>query len=261
MKNLNTKLCKRLGLTKSENLVFECLESERRVADIIQLTDLPRMTVTDILKRFLKRELVEKTKVGKQKYYKLANGFELQKPEIQINEIEKVVVHRGEDELFKTWDRLSSNKNAKWFVYQPNNAVEKSLPKIDIQKLISVNKKSQANKIMVDGYIEKGYIEAAEKFIPKELLPDWKKSIQRTSIVREVDKQVFQTPYEIFMVHNIVYINDWDKNVSIEIHQAELVNILKQFFNLLHHNSTRIDFNRKLSYFSKDSNLPLSCPV
>lgn len=222
------------------------LENERRVADIMQLTRLPRMTVTDILKRFSRRELVEKIKAGKQKYYRLVSGFELQKPEIQINEIEKVLVHRGEEELFKTWDRLSGNKNAKWYIYQPNNAVVKSLPKIDIEKLIAVNKKSQANNIMVDGYIEKGYIETAEKLIPKELFPNWKKSVQRTSIVREVDKNIFQTPYEIFMVHNIVYINDWDKNVSIEIHNQELVNILKQFFSLLKHNSERIDFNRKL---------------
>lgn len=256
--NSQIKLYKHLGLSKSEKKVFECLESEKKISEIMTLTHLPRMTVTDILKRFSKRELVEKIKVDKQKYYTVVSGFKLQKPEIQINEIEKILVHRGEQELFKTWDRLSKNKNAKWYVYQPNNVVAKSLKKINIQKLIEQNNRTKTNKIMTDGYIEKGYVETAKKVIPPELFKSWQTSLQRTHKVNEVSKDVFYTPYEIYMVHNIVYINDWDKNISIEIHQQELVNILKQFFNLLHHNSERIDFNKKLETYNPIFQTPFS---
>lgn len=244
----NNNLFQYLGFDKAEILVFKALNRQQRISELATNTSLPRMSVHKIIKRFLKRNLIEKSIIGKQKYYSISNNFVNSFKNIPLNEYEKVIVHKGRQELFSLWDRFSRAKGERIFGYQPNFVLKHSLEKIDLDELNKLNHRIKENKVIVESYVETGYIENVRKILGEKKFPTWIRGFRRNAIVYEVPKNIFTSQYEMIIVRDSVFIADWQKEVAIEIRQQEMINILRQFFNLLSYSSTRVDFYGKYSH-------------
>lgn len=237
---------KLLNLNKSEIKIFECLTTPKLISEVAKETRVPRMTVHITLKRFEKRGLIKKEKYAKRFLYSQIENV-LENRILPINEYENIVIHRGAKELFETWNKMTKLKSERYMGYQPNSSIAHSLKKVNMEELMKLNNEIRENDHIVDAFLEKGFMETAEKLIPKKDYKPWAKSLKRKSIVYEVDKDMFQSKNEVFIIRDSIFITDWEKEICVEIKQLETVNLMKNFFELLKLVSSRVDFNHKLN--------------
>lgn len=230
-----------LGLKKDEVKVFETLETEKRIFEIAKATKLPRSSVVEILKRFLKRRLIQQISWGnnnKQKYFSRINTSLL-----EIDDYQKIVVHRGQGEILKTWTISHKIKHIRSYVYVSNHTASKIFSKADLNFIINNNNVIRNNKQITEVFFEKGYIESVEKVLSKADFTRWLKSLNRTFVAFIVDKNTFYSRNDIFIFMDSLFIYDWSKEICIEIKQIETINIMKQLLENLKTSCRQINMN------------------
>ena len=79
----------------------------------------------------------------------------------------------------------------------------------------------------------------------------WVKSLERTSIVYEIDREVFYSKNDLVIIRDSLFIMDWEKEITIEIKQRETINVMKQLLDNLKYSGQRVDFNSKLENFNQ----------
>ena len=138
--------------------------------------------------------------------------------------------------------------------YQPIVTLQKVFPKINTQELHKINKNIYENKHITDAYLEKGYFEAAKKFLSPEAFVAWMKNLKRMSVIYEVDKPVFYSPKDYFIFRDSLFIMDWAKEEAVEIKDTDVTNSMKQLFENLKSSSTRIDLSSIIKKYTEQTN-------
>jgi DNA-binding transcriptional ArsR family regulator len=245
MISVNTEIYRTLGLNKKDILIYEVLKKHAglKVSEIVAKTKLPRMTIHITLLSFLKRGLISKEKLGKQKYYSIDDNNIIERESLKINEVDELKIYRGESGIRKIFEIFGSMKNINYEGYSSAKNASKLLEYMGLNNIVKLNNSIRNNKQIGRNFIESNYIDYLKKHFSPTDFKKWTNSLQRTAVVHEINKEDFYSETDVYTIGGSVYIISYIKKLVIEIRQPETANLLRNFINLLRHFDHPRSFN------------------
>ncbi len=241
-----------MSFSNAEKLILSTGKNKLlSISDFVKKTKLPRTTVVDNLVSLEKRRLLTKHPAGRRYVYEVKD----------ISQVFESVLGKGGDfvktnhgieSLMKTWQAISMNPLlTKVCLLQPVWSVFLSVKKVPSGFLEKIHKEHLKKNIIFDAIVSEGQYSELKNSISDKAFSSMK---GRPAEVTIIPKSLFSDiSVEMVILPKVVYLNDWKKEISIEIRYEPAIAFLHVMFDLIKLTGKRVDHNRTMDkYLSVD---------
>lgn len=239
-----------LYLSDAEAKILDSMPTNQAnsMAEIVRKTGLPRMTIYGAINVLIKRGLVVCRMEKRRKYLvDYSNMASISTP--QDRGIRNI---NGKSNLYSIWKKISElPKHTRVLIIQPVKSLRQSLKRLDWRAEVDSLQKNNVEKSLIfEGIIEEGYYPWLYNFYKqkgKKYAEDVIESfIGRATDITFVRDNLIDAKVEMIITPDQAYIINWDKESAIEIHDADVIVLLRDLFNLAKGYGKKIDQNAYL---------------
>lgn len=241
-----------LGLGQKEKEILTLLRDPLSIQELARTCSVPRTTGAYIIKKLIKRGLIEKVKMGKRyKYYSISQErFKLLLEGIHTVENSKKISYvQGLKNITRLQSEfLSSYQNERIYAIQPNKSWSNLHSKVDEEQVIHVNKIIRNNNLIMDAVVESNAYDNFKKVnqSKRKFLKLAKSFGDRMADYASAPPGFMTDQVEMWIIKNTVIFIDWREEVAIKIVDAHITHFLKDMFLLTKEAGKKIDHNRSI---------------
>ncbi len=258
-----------LGLNDTEKAILESLSIAKSVQDLALDTKLSRTGINHSLKKLYKKDLITTLRNGKRKLY-LAITFKelslkLQRLQDTINvestnkkgariktsKENEFIIHVGSKDIISMYERIMSlHKGERWKAIQPNKSWMNMHQKLTKRELIHINNAIRENDIIVDAIVQDNAYMLYHEFFKKdpEVLQEVAESFTgRSADYTSLPHSFFDYHTEIWFFERTFSIINWKEEVAIEITNSDIMNFMKDLFEIAKEKGVKVDHNQAMS--------------
>ncbi len=256
------KFSRIVNLNNYEEKLLEILQSgEKTVSEVSRISKIPRTSLYTTIDSLLKRNLILKKKDKNKTILstvdkKYIDSILFTESTISKNQLDKEFlripdskISYGISSLIKTYEKITNLKNQRVHVIQPTSSMLSSISKITPDKLVELNERVKKNHIIFDVIINKNYMNKyMDKYInennfqmtQEKLLKSLEKRMADMSII---DNTYFNVSSEIYFTDQELYILNWEDEIALEIHNQEIILLIKELFMFTKSLSLKINYH------------------
>jgi predicted transcriptional regulator len=251
-----------LSLSNNEVKILKVLEVNNplTVALLSKNTKIPRMTIYLTLNSLKNRGILNYNRLGKRKYWKINEKEKISKilwDALQkFNSSENITTVKTNDSgfsviknmesLWSIWqEAVAGNKDSRIYGIQPTESLKEILNKSDWQnKIAPINEAITNNKLIIEGLTREDYIPTYLKYFEndkskqRKILEDLQ---NRMSDMVNVSNDHFKYPVDFMMFKDKAFLINWKNEVAIEIKNTDMLNFLKELFDLARGYGKKVD--------------------
>jgi len=266
--NWRHKSFKIFGLSLTEEKILGALEMAKSIQDISTDTDLSRTGINHALKNLIKKEIVQKLKIGKRRIYIAITPNQLvEKMQVTVDDVllgysdkkgariktskeNEFIIHVGAAEIVPAYQRIASvNKNERIKAIQHHRSWQELLEKISPAQLVDFNQSIVKNHLILDGMLNESAYESYQEEIKNN--PQKNKEAIKSLEGRMADYTVFADNFfnydsEIWLFKDTAMIINWHEEVAIEITNANMAGFLNDMFEFVKMGGRKVDHNKNL---------------
>lgn len=260
-----------LGLSKQEQKVLTSLPTDGgiNVSDISRASKTPRMSVYLALDSLRKRGLADYDRRGKRRYWKKQTDQAISKMlvdaaqsiyddpnriEVKHGEDTGFVVLRGLEQLFTIFERIAAgHKGERLIGIQPTRSMAHVMQKLSLAKIKPILDAIRNNKIIVEGLIREDYYPTLISLLrsKEEKMVAIQSFIGRLTDMVLVNNQYLNSETELMMFKDVAFLVNWKDEVALEIRNGEMLNFMRECFELARGYGKKIDQNKYLRELQK----------
>lgn len=266
--NWNDPSLKFLALSPTEVAILTALDSVKNLKELASATSLPRTSVAFTIKLLTKKGLLVQSKYGKRLRYIAvsasefcktlqqasdvinANGGEKKGARVVASKESEFIIHRGIKEMIPAYERVTSlNRNERLKAIQPNKSWINLHKKLTAEQMIRTNNAMRNNNIIIDAIVQQNAYKLYGKMFrddPEALKEIAESFMDRSADYVSVPANVFDYNAEIFLFKNTVLINNWAEEISIEITNKDIMNFMKDMYEIVKQSGSKIDHNKAI---------------
>jgi len=236
-----------LQLTPHEIKILACLQySELNISNLAKLCKFPRTTLYTALTSLTSRGLIETRTQGKARVVS-------RRPHMFIPKMFKTNKSLS---IIEVWRDITKLKNQRIYAIQSTASMKEAVQRFNSGEFIPINELIKKNNIIIESILNRNHLSEYvsmynhDSEMKKKILDSFE---NRMTDVTFVDNQYLHTKTDLVITHNRAYLMQWKKDVCIEIEEREIVDFLKQLFELVQGYGKKINFNQ----YVKESKLRL----
>ncbi len=252
MKKTTSQIEKFLNLNVTEKKIISvCKSGFFSVADLVKKTNTPRMTVHDNLKLLEKRVLLLKRKVENQTLYSIRNIDNLFSNTDKGEKEDLIQIHQGRNSMMKIWQEIAMVPPlTRVCLLQPESSIRQSLKKVPGDLIEKLHKSYLKKNIILDAIGTEGNYSVIRENSTDGAFMSMK---GRATEVNLLSKVFFkESPLEMIIFPDKVYLSDWKNEWSLEIRQPETVTFLLEMYEICKFIAKKIDHNKVMEMYLKD---------
>jgi sugar-specific transcriptional regulator TrmB len=237
-----------LQLTPQETRVLETLEhTELNITKLAKACKFPRTTLYTALSTLTSRKLIRIRTQGK------ARLVSLLYPKTQTN----IFSNQKKQNIISTWKEIIKNKNQRILAIQSSASLREAVENFHAKEFIPLNEDIKKNHIIIETITNRNALATYmdiykhDSKLQKDILQSFEGRMADHTFV---DNQYLHMKTDLVITHNRAYLMQWKKDVCIEIEEREIVDFLKQLFELVQGYGTKNNFNE----YIKESKLRLA---
>jgi len=257
-----------LGLNDTEQAILECLSTAKSIQEVAEETKLSRTGINHSLKKLYKKDLVTTIRHGKRKLFialtftELALKLQRLQDAIHIESGSKkgirlktskeneFVIHVGTKDLINMYERIMSlHKGERWKAIQPNKSWMNQHKKLTKKELVRINNAIRNNGIIVEGILQDNAYSLYREYFkddPKALQEIGESLTGRAADYTMIPHHFFNYHAEIWLFEKTFCIINWEDEVAIEITNEDIMNFMKDLFEIAKTKGTKIDHNQTM---------------
>lgn len=227
-----------LQLTPQETKILETLEhTELNISKLAKVCKFPRTTLYTALSTLTSRKLIQTQTQGKARVVSLL--YTKTHPHIFHTEKKQTII--------STWQEITKYKNQRILIIQPSTSLREAVETFHAKAFIPINETIKKNHIIVETITNRNALATYmdiykhDSKLQKDILQSFEGRMADHTFV---DNQYLHMKTDLVITHNRAYLMQWKKDVCIEIEEREMVDFLKQLFELVQGYGKKIDFNQ-----------------
>ncbi len=254
------------GLTKTEAVVLEVLDTAKSVQNIAKDSKISRTGINHTLKKLYNKGLITYTRHGKRKSYvamtpsQLSHKLQIAVDElnisggtkksarVKISKESEFTIYTGIKEIIPAHERIASlNKDQRLRAIQPNKSWMNLHKKLNPKQLIRFNEAIRDNKIIVDAVVQSNAYALYGEFFkhdPKTLKSIAESFTDRMADYTSISEKFFDYNAEIWIYKETVFIINWEEEVAIEITNTDIMHFMKDMYEIVKSKGSKIDHNQ-----------------
>jgi hypothetical protein len=237
-----------LQLTSQETKILEALEHiELNITKLAKACKFPRTTLYTALSTLTSRKLIQIRTQGK------ARLVSLLYPKTQIN----IFNTQKKQNIISVWKEITKNKNQRIYAIQSSASLKEAVETFNVKEFIPINEIIKNNHIIIESITNRNALATYmdiykhDSQLQKDILQSFEGRMADQTFV---DNQYLHMKTDLVITHNRAYLMQWKKDVCIEIEEREIVDFLKQLFELVQGYGKKNNFNE----YIKESQIRLA---
>lgn len=262
-----------LGFTKAEERIWQTIQKGLwNISEISTFTKFPRTTLYTALASLKKRGMITTRSKGKAVIVSPTPGHILSdllaesattfRDDGNIKVIKKhttgsqsgfTFIH-GKKAMLKVWERMAQKGVGRFYAIQPTRSLLNTIKLFKPGEFVPINNAIKKNKIIVDAIArEDGFPEYMKAHKDK---PSVQKDIINSFLGRMTDMTHVKNEYlnnnaELIITSRSAFLMNWEHEVGIEIENKDMVDFLRELFELAKGYGKKINFNEYMQDYLK----------
>jgi Sugar-specific transcriptional regulator TrmB len=260
---MDTKTTDLLGFSHQETKIWQSLQKRSsNITELAGITHFPRTTLYTALSSLKRRGLIKTYHKGKSVIVSpienrdisdLLNTSALTFNEtgnIRVSNKEKdgsgFTVVYGKEVMFKVLERLTQKGVKRLYAIQPAQSLLNTIKHFKPGEFIPINNAIRKNKIIVDAIIREDNVSTYLNFhkddrtIQKKIVESFLGRMADTTLVKN---EYLNNNADLIFTSQSAFLMNWEQEVGIEIKNRDMIDLLKELFELAKGYGKKIDFN------------------
>jgi DNA-binding transcriptional ArsR family regulator len=246
----------RWGFTKNEILLLSSISTKaKNISQIARETGISRTTLYTSLRNLLGRKIIESRQSGRSVLWTINEDFSLNNESKATKNIDAPAgfkVLKGIKELTKIWDKISlANKNNERVLgIQPTRSMINTISKMNPKELLDINNSILKNKVIIEGLLREDYYEKLIGYYKGDV--GKQKDILKSFMGRATDMILVGNEYlnsdaDLIILKDSAILQNWKTEEAIEIKNKDMIELLKELFDLARGYGRKVDQNEYLN--------------
>lgn len=258
-----TPLTTILGFSRQETKIWQALEKGSwNVSELAGHTHFPRTTLYTALDSLRRRGLITSHRRGKSVVIsplpRQAISDILTESALAFNETGNVRMSSkkrnnsgftliyGKKAMLKVWENLAKKGVKRIFAIQPSRSLIHTISRFAPEEFVRINNAIKKNNIIVDAIIREDNLPAYMNFHKNN--PSAQKNILRSFLGRMADTTIVKNDFlnnnaDLILTSKSAFLMNWENEVGIEIDNTDMIELLRELFNLAKGYGKKLDFN------------------
>jgi len=261
------KHLKILGLNEKENSLLRALQkSHGSPSSLSKILNLPRTTITFLLKKLYRRGLVEKERIGQRFFWKavapsqfahtlrmLSRHFDPFTKSLEIIKGKRestIELYRGKEKMKEALQKaLKIGKGRRVYSLQGNKSVTTSFEKMEWEFIKKYQDKIKKKGIIIEGVIGESTLGFLEKMTKKQLAGH----LGRLTVAYVAPDEFFNFALDLMIFKNIVMIINYEEETVLLIKDSYLQEMMQQNISFMEKHSRKVYLDTYIHNFLKTS--------
>ena len=269
MELMDTQLKKLLGFSQHEAKIWKSLETDSyNISELATLTKFPRTTLYTALASLKKRGFITTHAKGRsvivsplperdmsllltQGALSFTKGGNMRIAHKEKNNSGFTVIY-GKNAMLKVWESLAERKTKRVYAIQPSRSLLNTIKLFKPGEFIPLNTAIKKNKVIVDAIMREDGLPTYLNFhkdnpkIQKEILESFAGRMADTTLVKN---SYLNNNAELLVTPRSAFLMNWENQVGIEIENKDMIELLKELFELAKGYGKKIDFNEYIKNY------------
>jgi predicted transcriptional regulator len=236
-----------LNLSPKERVVLGVLQQQtlaQKISKIALRAELPHTTTSFILRKLEKRKLVARIKTNNHFRWKYKRNLDVIEEESHGSFRSSFLgVVLGMTNITKEFIKILELASAGRLYSIQGSGISKSLlKKIDTKFMYALHHEVKRRKIIIEGVIAESVFRLFEKMSLTQL----SSHLDRLTIVYILPDELINFPLDIFMLHDCVWLVDYEAERLVRIEDSALSQAFKSLFQIAEQYGKKIDLNQHI---------------
>ena len=253
-----------LALTEHEADMWASLQKgDKNISKLARETGFPRTTLYTAIESLKRRGLVTSRAKGRAVVVSAIDHGTISelftKSALEFNDTGSVriatnddhysgfTVIYGKDAMLNTWKRLANKKGERVYCIQPSRSLVSTIKRFKAGEFVPLNEAIKKNRVIMESIIREDnlstYLDfhAAKPAVQKAIIKSFLGRMADTTLV---GNEHLNNNADLLITSREAFLLNWEQEVVIEIRNRDMIELLKEFFELAKGYGKKIDFNR-----------------
>lgn len=252
------KFTQLLGFSTTEKQIYKVLSSRpQTIAELVETSELPRMTVHYALERFMNRGLVSRIKRKKHFRYLKISPHDIFKSLDVFNN--SLITTSLDTTIFTDYDQIvllyrtliEESENNRLRTIQTTVSTKNIYDRCSLEQLHELDRMMNESGVIVDDIVEATFFRPIFQKYPDDFEIIIKSFLERTLVTNVVPENTLGFKNDLVISPESVALIDWQAETAIHITSDQLHLMFLSFYNLLTTFSTKASFRELANPYLK----------